>query len=182
MDAALNQELETYLARLKTDMDAFDTDFHTGNRVVDTLLKMKQYEIGCWNTKLTIEAEGLLFPDGLNIESYDLAIILGNALDNALEACCRLAQNRLEAKLFIRLSSFCKNNLFFLEISNSFDGILNTGSSQEFPLTLKPDKTIHGIGLKNIKATALKYDGEADWMADGSVFCLTVMMKAKPNV
>ncbi len=182
MDAALNQELETYLARLKTDMDAFDTDFHTGNRVVDTLLKMKQYEIGCWNTKLTIEAEGLLFPDGLNIESYDLAIILGNALDNAMEACCRLAQNRLEAKLFIRLSSFCKNNLFFLEISNSFDEILNTGSSQEFPLTLKPDKTIHGIGLKNIKATALKYDGEADWMADGSVFCLTVMMKAKPNV
>ena len=41
-DSLPGKEVEAYLSRLKENMDAFDTEFHTGNRIVDTLLKMKQ--------------------------------------------------------------------------------------------------------------------------------------------
>ncbi len=176
-DSRMDPEVERYLAQLALNLDSLQEEFSTGNTVADTLLRMKQYEISCWNNELLIDAEELLFPAQLKIESYDLAIILGNALDNAIEACRLLWDNSGNASLFIKVSSFQKNGLFFLEIINSFDGKINWDSSREFPQSSKADKSVHGIGLLNMKATAQKYDGEVDWFAQGEVFRLTVMMK-----
>ena len=77
---------------------------------------------------------------------------------------------------------------FFLEIENSFDGMLKKSSQSEFPATLKEDKQMHGVGFANIKKTAEKYDGGVDYsvedrlgsLGDGAafpVFTLSVMLK-----
>mgnify|MGYP000151252383 FL=1 len=102
---------------------------------------------------------------------------MGNALDNAIEACRKLKGKESDAETFIRLSSFRKGKMIFIEITNSFDGNVIRKRQSEFPATDKADKEAHGIGLANIKSVAEKYHGGVDWSVDGKVFILSVMMK-----
>lgn len=170
-------ELQSYLSGLQEEMEKLDTRFHTGNIVADTILSMKYHEALQTLPDLNIDVDALLFPKDLKIRGYDIGVILGNALDNALEACRELRTVEPEAEIYIRLSSSLKRKMFLMEIENRFNGeLLMTGQSG-FPLTKKKDKDLHGIGLENIKSAAEKYQGAVDWMAEGGVFTLSVMLK-----
>ena len=172
-----NGELEAYLEGLNHALDKLDFHYRTGNAVADALLNMKYYEIQCEMPELKLDAEQLVFPSGLVIQSYDYGVILGNALDNAIEACKSLSAQGLKEKLFIRLSSFQRGNQFFMEAANSFDGKLFMKKGKEFPETHKEDKKLHGMGLYHIKTTVEKYYGAVEWSAADKVFTLTVMMQ-----
>ena len=175
--AGKEEELQAYLEELNQTMDRLEFRFKTGNTVVDTLLNMKYHEITSTVPDLRMDVEGLQFPEKLFIQSYDIGIILGNALDNAMEACRKLKAKEPDAEAFIRISSFQKRELFFLKVENSFDGQLVRRRQEEFPMTEKADRENHGIGLANIKSTAEKYHGTMDFKVNGRVFILSVMMK-----
>ena len=169
--------LQVYLEELNKTMDRLEFRFKTGNTVVDTLLNMKYHEIAGTVPDLRMDVEGLQFPEKLSIQSYDIGIILGNALDNAMEACRKLKAIEPDAEAFIRISSFQKRELFFLKVENSFDGRVVRRPQNEFPVTDKADRENHGIGMVNIKSTAEKYQGAMDFKVNGRVFTLSVMMK-----
>ena len=171
------EELQAYLEELNQAMDRLEFRFKTGNTVVDTLLNMKYHEITHTVPDLQMDVEGLQFPEKLFIQSYDIGIILGNALDNAMEACRKLKAKEPDAEAFIYISSFQKRELFFLKVENSFDGRVVRKPQNEFPVTDKADRENHGIGLANIKSTAKKYHGTMDFKVKGRVFILSVMMK-----
>lgn len=171
------EELQAYLEELNQTMDRLEFQYKTGNTVVDTLLNMKYHELIRMVPDLKMDVERLQFPEKLFIQSYDIGIILGNALDNALEACKKLKTKEPDAEAFIRISSFQKRELFFLKAENSFDGWLVRKPQEEFPITDKADRENHGIGLANIKSTAEKYHGTMDFKVKGRVFILSVMMK-----
>ena len=175
--AGKEEELQAYLEELNQTMDRLEFRFKTGNTVVDTLLNMKYHEIASTVPNLRMDVEGLQFPEKLFIQSYDIGIIIGNALDNAIEACRKLKVKDADAEAFIRISSFQKRELFFLKVENSFDGKVVRKPQNEFPVTDKADRENHGIGLANIKSTAEKYQGTMDFKAKGRVFILSVMMK-----
>lgn len=176
-DPGGNRELQQYLEELNQTMDRLEFRFRTGNPVADTLLNMKYHEALNRVPGLEIRAEHLLFPEDLQIQGYDMAVILGNALDNAIEACERLRQREPEAEAKIRISSFCKGKMLFIEIENSFDGRVLQRAGGEFPETSKADREMHGIGLANIRDSAGKYQGAVDWEVHGRNFRLMVMMK-----
>ena len=175
--AGKEEGLQAYLEELSRTMDRLEFRFKTGNTVVDTLLNMKYHEIAGTVPDLRMDVDGLQFPEKLFIQSYDIGIILGNALDNAMEACRKLKAKEPGAEAFIRISSFQKRELFFLKVENSFDGRLLRRRQNEFPVTDKADRENHGIGLANIKSTAEKYQGTMDFRVKGRVFILSVMMK-----
>lgn len=175
--AGKEEGLQAYLEELSRTMDRLEFRFKTGNTVVDTLLNMKYHEITKAVPDLRMDVEGLQFPEMLFIQSYDIGIILGNALDNAMEACRKLKAKEPGAEAFIRISSFQKRELFFLKVENSFDGRVVRRPRNEFPVTDKADRENHGIGLINIKSTAEKYQGTMDFKVNGRVFILSVMMK-----
>ena len=170
-------ELQTYLSELNQNFDNLEFQFKTGNTVVDTLLNMKYHEAIRIIPDIRIDAERLLFSDEMHIQSYDIGVMIGNALDNAMEACRKLKAEDPEAETFIRLTSFQKGKMIFIEVENSFNGRVVKKKQSEFPVTDKTDKREHGIGLLNIKHTAEKYHGAVDWSVDGKVFTLSVMMK-----
>lgn len=170
-------ELQSYLSGLQEAMEKLDIRFHTGNIVADSILSMKYHEALQTLPNLKIDVNELLFPKDLQIRGYDIGVILGNALDNALEACWELRTAEPEAEIYIRLSSSLKRKMFLMEIENRFNGeLLMTGQSG-FPLTKKKDKDLHGIGLENIKSAAEKYQGAVDWTAEEGLFTLSVMLK-----
>lgn len=177
-----NEELKAYLSELNQNLEKLEIRFKTGNTVVDTLLNMKYHEAVRDVLGLKMDADKLMFPQGLEIHSYDIGVILGNALDNAIEACRRLKAKEADADAFIRLSSLQKGNLLILKVENSFDGRLVQKGQEEFPVTDKADKNSHGIGLANIKSTAEKYQGTMDFKVKDGVFILSVMMKAKGDI
>lgn len=215
---------ETYLEELGRRLAALEIKFHTGNMVADALLYAKWLELSKTLPGLVFDVEELYFPEGITINAYDLGIILGNALDNAAEACQRMKikddvkvktkddkvmetakdkvspndikeqvyytekENIEESKvkdcsrelgegMFIRLRSFQKKKMFFLEVENCFDGKLLKRKDKEFPETIKKEKGIHGIGLSNIKRIAEKYQGAVDWSVKDDLFTLSVMIK-----
>ncbi|MCI8924284.1 MAG: GHKL domain-containing protein [Lachnospiraceae bacterium] len=172
-----DQELKAYLSELNKSMDQLTARFKTGNHVADVLLNMKYHEFVRIIPDLQILAEELIFPEQLTIQSYDLGIILGNALDNAGAACRKLKEKEPDARAFIRLSSFRKGKFLFIKIENSFDGTIRQKKTSEFPLTDKKDKEAHGIGLINIRNTVEKYQGAVDWRITGRVFTLSVMIR-----
>ena len=172
-----NGELEEYLSELNRGLEKLEVRFKTGNTVVDTLLNMKYHEAVRDVPGLKMDADKLMLPQGLEIHSYDIGVILGNAVDNAMEACRKLKAKEPGADAFIRLCSLQKGNLLILKVENSFDGWLVRRRQEEFPITDKADKSSHGIGLANIKSTAEKYQGTMDFKVNGRVFILSVMMK-----
>lgn len=172
-----NEELQAYLSELNQTFDSLDFRFKTGNSVIDTLLNMKYHEALRIVPDLQVDVKKLLLPCDLAIQSYDIGIILGNALDNAMEACRKLKEKEPEAKTFIRLSSFQKDKLLIFKIENSFNGTLKLKRQAKLPETDKADKKVHGIGLSNIKNTAEKYEGTMDYKIDGRVFILSIMIK-----
>lgn len=177
-DFSLEQgEMQEYLADLNQAFDRLEMRFCTGNTVVDTLLNMKYHEAVRLVPDLKMDTDQLLFPQDLNIHSYDIGILLGNAVDNAVRACRKLKEKEPEADAFIRLISLQKGNLLVLKVENSFDGELVRKPQAEFPVTDKPDKENHGMGFANIKNTVEKYHGTMDYMVRDRVFILSMMMK-----
>lgn len=172
-----NAELQTYISEMNQCLEKPEVRFNTGNTVADTLLNMKYYEAVRNVPNINIYADDLIFSPELKIHSYDIGIILGNALDNAVEACKKLKINEPIADTFIRLRSVQKGNFLILTIENSFYGELVINSQNELPATDKADKKSHGIGLANIKSTAEKYQGTMDFKVKDRVFILSVMMK-----
>lgn len=172
----ISTEWKGYLAELNQRIDGLELQFKTGNTVADAILNMKFHEAKRRMEDIKIEADAFIFPKDLKIQSYDLAVILCNALDNAIEACEKLTP---EAERFIHISSFQKGNMFFLEFENSFSGQIGRKKGAEFPITQKKEKELHGIGFYNMKASAEKYYGGLDWEIKGGVFFLTVMMENK---
>lgn len=167
-------ELGGYLAGIGTSLDAFSYSLHTGNPVTDVVLngKLKQaqaagIEYGC----------SFLFPAGYGISAFDISIILNNAVNNALEACQKLKMKEQDAAPQIEITSHCRNNMFFIIIRNSFDGILNENPGGLSPATRKDNPVWHGLGFQNIRKCAEKYLGSADYEVMDNRFILTVMLQ-----
>lgn len=171
------EELRRYLSEIDQAMEQMEPEFQTGNTVVDALLTMKYHEIIRIIPDLELDAEGLIFPKGLHIRSYDIGMILGNALDNAMEACVKLKKKDAAAGTFIRLTSLSRGQLLLLKAENSFDGNILRRPYTEFPVSDKEDKGMHGIGMMNIKSAAEKYQGTVDWKIKGGTFILAVMLR-----
>ncbi len=176
-EAGERAQLREYLTEINRSMEKMEPRFRTGNTVVDTLLNMKYHEAVRTIPDMRIDADGLLFPKDLLIQSYDVGVILGNAVDNAVEGCRKLRRKDSHAEVFIRLLTLRKGNMFLIGVENSFDGEVLLGSHSDFPETDKEDKETHGIGLVNIARAAEKYHGAVEWSAENGVFSLWIMMR-----
>lgn len=117
-----------------------------------------------------------LFPSDYGIDVFDLSIILNNALNNALEACEVLSGSDPEAERFISVTSYCKNNMFLIEVKNSFDGTVCVTEDGGLK-SRKQDTHRHGLGFQNIVRCVDKYLGSADYTCCDRTFTLIVMLQ-----
>ena len=107
----------------------------TGNPIVDGILNYEMYMAKQHGVVIDLN---LWLAKKLAIPATDLYIILGNTLDNAIEACAGLPD---ASKRVISVSLQQKNHLLFYEIENHFQEDMKKSDS----------KKIHGYGLNNVK-------------------------------
>ena len=114
----------------------------------------------------------LQIPNELNIVGSDLCIVLGNCLENALEACKRMKTGQR----YIHLRAEVIGCMLVVTIDNSFDGIVqeNDGIFYSF----KRDRAnTEGVGLSSVRAVAQKYRGTVQFAYTEAEFRTSVMLQ-----
>lgn len=156
---------------LNTCTDNIDIISQSGNDIIDSIINYK-YSIA---RKAGIDFNVQIFiPESLPFDQRDLCIIIGNALDNAIEAA------KFSTFPFVELFLGIKKGAFVAVIKNSFVGNLKRDSDGKL-LTTKSEKKSHGYGFSSIKKTVEKYHGQVIWEEENQVkgdkyFILTLIL------
>lgn len=122
---------------------------HSGNEIIDSIINCKMNE--ALSNRINFEHK-INLDSKLNISSVDICAILANQLDNSIEACLKT-----ESKRFIKVDIWQKESLVFFKVINSAEK--NPFDSHHNLFTTKNDKSMHGLGIKNIRETSEKYNG-----------------------
>ncbi len=138
----------------------------SGNTEIDSVLN---YMLQRAKEELEDVEADVQLPSDIS-HSFDVNVILGNLLENAMEAAKETEEKRLHVKIKL------KQGVLRIEIENSFRKGPALKGNGEFPIsdiiyrenapfyTTKKDREQHGIGLTNVKKIVEKYNGimEAD--------------------
>ena len=173
---SVNEELESYIGKMEETVGKLDFTFQTGNPITDIIIHQKGQDAE--KKQIQFHAD-FAYPRKLSIDVYDVAVILNNALENAIEACCKT-----EGDKQIKLHSYVKGSLFFIEVENDFTEDIVIEKESGLPVSSKESEKLHGIGISNIQRCAKKYMGDIDIVISNTdsrkKFSLTVMMNGKP--
>lgn len=171
------EELNDYIRNMEETVNRLDFGYQTGNPITDIIIHQKKQEADRAGVKFSVDFR---YPKELQIDVYDIGVILNNALENAIEAATLLNRDK-----YVSLHSYVKGNLFFVEVENSFAREIVMNKESGLPESSKANKKFHGMGLTNIQRCARKYRGDIDIVIDTSkqeqqIFYLTIMLNGKP--
>ena len=165
---AKTEEAVRYLDALQEPVRGMADTVWTGDETADYLINSKAASAKAQKISFHAQVE---FPRNANIQSADLCAILGNLLDNALEAA---GQTDTPDQRFVRLVIRRINQMMILKVENGFA----TAPIQEQGelRSTKTDGGLHGWGLKSVRTAAEKYDGTVQTACDGNLFRAVVTL------
>lgn len=159
--------LEEYLNELDADLAEVDKIVKTGNVRIDALL----------NSKLSLaQARGIpveakaIVPHSLPLSEVDLGIIVGNLMDNAMEACLKIEE---QEKRFLRVYIDVLKGQLYIYVMNSVGE--KPQKKGRLYLTTK-DSRNHGFGLMRMDRVVAKYHGYLDRQNEDGVFATEVLL------
>ena len=165
----------SYIDELANGPGMRKSDFaNSGNLLLDGLLN-QAYERAV-KAKIQMKLR-LEIPYKLNISDADLYVILGNALENALEASEKVPQE--EGRL-IELSLVYKNGDLRIGIRNRYAEEPRKDSKGTC-LSSKNNSEYHGIGLYSIRETVKKYHGFMDIHTENKIFSLVIVIREEKS-
>lgn len=160
-------ELDMYLSELDTDLTTVDTVIKTGNVRIDAVLNSKLAVAKRKGIRVNAKA---IVPKELAVSEVDLCIIIGNLLDNAMEACEKEPE---EEKRFIRVYIDILKAQLYIYVANSMtNDIKKLGKNY---LTTK--SAGHGFGLMRVDRVVARYNGYLNRQHEEGVFVTEIMLK-----
>lgn len=157
------EELAAYLDELEADLREIDLLVKSGNSMVDAILNSKLSLAKRAGIRIEQTVHVL---DQLSISDTDLCIILGNLLDNAMEACEELEPDQR----YIRIYLDAIGQQFYLSIQNSAKEILSF-EEQHYISTKRGN---HGLGLKRVALLVENYEGFLNLQNEPGIFAVEV--------
>lgn len=139
--------------------------FDTGNGIADAIFIEKQAKATAFNTSICFQ--GIIPANGLS--PTDLCVILGNTLDNAIEACQKLST---EEPKTITVIGNCNSGFLFLTVRNPV--AQNVTIQNNHIVTTKANKTLHGFGLYSLHSVVKRYDGEVKLSSTDNCFTVDI--------
>lgn len=121
--------------------DALGNTVDVGNPVVSMILNEYKQSAAAYGIDFDFDVS---VPAELSVSAVDLYILLGNTLDNAVDACCALP----EPERYIRLQLRQAQDMLFYCLKNPCD-----------PDVPERNDKMHGFGLKSVEKCAQKYRG-----------------------
>lgn len=159
------RELDDYLSELDTDLTEVDTVLRTGNVRIDAVLNSKL--VVAKEKGIRVNAKAIV-PDQLKMNEVELCVIVGNLLDNAMEACAGIA----EEKQFIRIYMEVLKGQLYIYASNSMADHINKVGGHY----LSTKSGNHGFGLMRIDRVVKKYNGYINRQHEEGIFATEIML------
>lgn len=148
------KEADDYAKTILSSMDRMGSRFKCTNRVLNIIMNDKILKCDEKNIKLETEIEDI---DLDFIEPFDITTIFSNLLDNAIEACETLE----DSQKIISIKLYHYKNFIVVKISNRFGELLIWDNNKNLISTKSGNHM--GLGLKNVKFTVEKYDGNIEF-------------------
>ncbi len=156
------EEIEKYLDMLDDDLTNVETVLRTGNHMADAILNSK-LSIAA-QKQILVKAEAKI-PVSLNVPAVDLCIVIGNLLDNAIEACMELPAGERLIRIYIEM----KGRYLYIVMTNTTAGV----KKKNFE-TRKGEG--HGLGLARIDAIVKKYGGYVTRASEDGAFSTEILL------
>ena len=155
-----------YIEQLDNQLMNVDTLLKTGNVSLDAILSAKIAQAKAENIAVTVKAN---VPDQLTISDLELSIIIGNLLDNAIEACRTVTGER-----FIRILISMKGSMLYFSMLNAAgEKMKKTGS-----LLATHKDGVHGFGLRRAEAILEEHGGWVKYNSEDGAFTSEFLVPA----
>lgn len=138
----------------------------TGNYNIDNIINFKLNE--AFNKSIFINVDANI-PYDIKISEFHIVSILGNLIQNAIEA-----NEKVEIDRFINLEIKYKLNKLFIIISNRFDRNIKIENNKL--ISTKSNKFEHGIGMENIDNFVKLYNGEMMYSYQNDIFIVEILL------
>jgi len=160
------EKLDEYLALLEEDLDQVNQLIESGNVNLDAIL----------NSKLSLALKNGIevdykatCPEELTVSDIDLCALIGNLIDNAVEACEKLPEGE---RRFVRLYIGVLKKQLYISVTNATNEVVRKMDSEY--ITNKRGN--HGHGLKRINLVVEKYGGYINRQNEPGVFVTEIML------
>jgi sensor histidine kinase regulating citrate/malate metabolism len=158
--------IQDYLNALDTDLSSIDTVIKTGNKMADAILNSK---ISLARSKdITVIAEANVAVE-LRVTQLDLCIIIGNLMDNAMEACLPLPVNERIIRIYMEM----KNTQLYMSFTNTAAQHKQTKTGGRF---LSSKGGGHGFGLSRIDDIVERHGGYISRNSEDGAFTTEILL------
>ncbi|MFQ9885608.1 MAG: sensor histidine kinase [Negativibacillus massiliensis] len=163
-----NPRAKEYINEVIENMDKNNSGFHTRNKIISTLVNSKIEKTKIEEISFHVEVQDMNFDF---ISDLDWVIILGNILDNAIEACQQIREGERKIELYIHQYK----KMLIIRLENS------VGNRPNFQCgMLHSNKPGHfGIGLSNVQDVVKKYEGDMELEFNDSCFKTRIIIPVK---
>lgn len=161
------EDMDKYLGDLDKDLTNIDTVLKTGNLMVDAILNSKLSM--AINQGININAKATV-PQNIKVADVDLCVIIGNLMDNAMEAAMKLENPE---DRFIRVYIREMKNQLYISITNSVGGEVRKINLEYISTKLGIN---HGFGLKRVDGIVSKYHGFINRQNEEGVFATEIIL------
>lgn len=152
-------EVNQMMAETQELFDSLTTVVDVGNSVVSVILNEYREITEDADISFTFDVS---VPQNLGISAVDLYVLMGNTLDNAVEACASVpAEER-----YIRIQMRTYHNILFYQIENPF--------AEGYPQRSRGKN--HGYGLQNVRKCVEKHDGHMSVSQNDNKFVLSMRL------
>ncbi len=158
-------DVENYLKEMENALNITGEYVHSGNYEIDSLLN---YLLQDANEKLEDVKVKLQIPREMEFNTFKFNIIIGNLLENAIEAAWH--SKKKELQLDIRY----EQGVLHIQIINSYEGELKKNGDTF--ITTKDNKENHGIGLKNVREIVEEDNGSFVVETADNLFKVNIMI------
>ena len=141
-----NPEIEHYISEMLDNLNKYSNVCHSGNKILDVIIDKYVTECGINNIEFKYDVKN---NNLIGLEYHDTVSILGNLLDNAIEASINSKER------YITFETDFRNNYSVIIISNSCDTSPRFDDNKT-PITTKKNKLLHGLGMISVKRTIKK--------------------------
>lgn len=162
------ESVREYLDEIHMEMEDSAWQIHTGNQVLDAVLTSKYIKIQMENIHFS---HSIFLPSILPLGNLELTSLMGNLLDNAIEACAELTPG-MEKYIILEMKPY--NSFLCIDVANSSNGNYRYDLTKKLVSTKRDGG--HGVGLKRIEQIISEADGFFRVSPEKERFRITIML------
>ena len=160
------EEAKKYIGELGESLDSIKIKYQTGNVSLDAILNSKLSIVEKERIAINCKVE---IGENLTVSDIDLCVLLGNLIDNAVEACRGISE---EKERFLRIYMCIRKQQLYISVSNATNEVVRKLDGEY----ISKKRGDHGHGLKRINIVVDKYGGFIKRANEPGVFATEIML------